>query len=60
MRRRGRLESEKAEILAAMQSPGYYDQDRALVANATERLAEVEAELEPAYERWEALEALAE
>jgi ATP-binding cassette subfamily F protein uup len=52
------LEQEQGELSAAMSDPGFYKQEAAAINASQARLAEIEAELAAAYERWEALEAL--
>jgi ATP-binding cassette subfamily F protein uup len=41
-----------------MQNPAFYRQEPAAICAANEELAAAQAELNAAYERWEALEAL--
>jgi ATP-binding cassette subfamily F protein uup len=50
------LEAEQEALHERMGDPGFYQQDSEHIAAATARLAELEAELEQAYARWEALE----
>jgi len=51
-----KLETEQHELGAAMASPTFYQQDSAQIAQASNRLKELEAELAQAYRRWEELE----
>jgi len=51
-----RLESEQARLMAAMQDPAYFTRDRAALASDEAEQARVQAEIERAYARWEALE----
>ncbi len=53
------LEIEQGQIHAEMARPGFYQRDGGEIARATARLGAIEAELATAFERWEALEALA-
>jgi ATP-binding cassette subfamily F protein uup len=50
------LEAEQAELHTRMADPAFYRENGSAIAEAKERLAAVESELEQAYERWEALE----
>jgi ATP-binding cassette subfamily F protein uup len=50
------LEAERDAINADMSSPEFYQQDAKAVSAVQERLAAVDAELETAYARWDALE----
>lgn len=50
------LEARLAELTAAMQDTGYYQRDHAAVAADTAELADVQARLDAAFARWEALE----
>ena len=50
------LEGELSELHAQMGDAGFYQQDKAVITRAQDRLAEVEAELAACYQRWEALE----
>ncbi len=50
------LETEQETLHQAMSDPDFYQQDAEAISGAQDRLAEVEAELEQAYARWEALE----
>ncbi len=54
-----KLEAEKQRLFATMSDPAFYADGGAAVTQATERLAAVEREIETAYARWMALEALA-
>ena len=51
-----RLEQEQAQLHEAMAQPGFYQREAEAIASDKQRLADVEAELDKAYERWEALE----
>ncbi|MBB3226054.1 ATP-binding cassette subfamily F protein uup [Luteibacter sp. Sphag1AF] len=54
-----KLESLEKDIAArtdAMNAPGYFQQDSAIITRNNEELARVQAELETAYKRWEELE----
>ena len=53
------LEAEQSTLIARMSEPGFYASDAAETRRAHERLTELEAELESAYERWSDLDALA-
>jgi ATP-binding cassette subfamily F protein uup len=53
-----KLENEQAELHARMAEPEFYRRSAGAICAAKERLAEVTAELEEAYERWETLEEL--
>jgi len=50
------LETEQHELAAAMTQPTFYQQDAAKIAEASNRLKELENELAQAYQRWEELE----
>jgi len=52
-----RLEAQIAERTEAMHAPGFFQQDAAAIVAANEALAGLQAELDAAYARWEALEA---
>ena len=52
-----RLETRIAELGAAMQEPAFYGQDSAAIVAANDELSALQAELDAAYERWQALEA---
>lgn len=52
------LEAEQAELHGRMADPAFYQADGEVISVARDRLAAVEAELEHAYARWEALEGL--
>jgi ATP-binding cassette subfamily F protein uup len=52
------LEEEQAELHETMASPAFYQQSGERISATKSRLAVVEAELEQAYGRWEALEEL--
>lgn len=51
-----RLEQEQAELVAAMNDPEFFRQEKDVIARHNERLAEIGGELEVAYCRWEDLE----
>lgn len=53
------LEAEQRNLYAGMADPSFYQKSGEAVAKVKARLAEVEAELQQAYGRWEELEALA-
>jgi ATP-binding cassette subfamily F protein uup len=53
------LEAARAELHDAMIAPAFYRQDGGAISEARARLESIEQELVAAYERWEALEALA-
>ncbi len=50
------LECEIAERTAGMNDPGFYQRDSDTIVSANEALARLQAELDEAYARWEALE----
>ncbi len=50
------LEKEHEELVAAMSDPLFYKTEKKEIARIKSRLAAVEAEIEAAYQRWEALE----
>ncbi len=50
------LESEQAQLTAAMADPVFYQRDSAEIAQAANRLKEIEEELALLFERWEELE----
>jgi ATP-binding cassette subfamily F protein uup len=50
------LEAEQAELHKRMADPAFYRENGSAIAEAKERLAAVESELEQAFEQWEALE----
>ena len=52
------LDKEQAALHERMADPAFYRQEGGLIAEAKERLAAVELELEQAYARWEVLEEL--
>ena len=54
-----RLETEQKDLHEAMAQPGFYQKDKTIIAEATERLRRLQHELTTAYERWETLEAKA-
>ena len=55
-----RLEIEQAGLHDAMAQPGFYQQDKSLIASSTQRLQDLQHELATSYKRWETLEAMAE
>ena len=52
------LEGEQHQLVTAMASPEFYQQEETAIAQAASRLKELEAELATAYQRWEELESL--
>jgi len=50
------LESEQHQLTTAMADPVFYQRDSAEIAQAANRLKEIEEELAQAYQRWEELE----
>ena len=54
-----RLEQEQADMHRQMSDPVFYQQPAEIIAATKQQLETVEAELEAAYQRWEALEARA-
>ncbi len=52
------LESEKRRIHGAMSDPAFYARDAKEMATVTNRLADVDAELDKSYVRWQELEEL--
>ena len=52
------LESEQASIHETMADPGFYQQAKDKIVEATSRLETIEQQLATAYERWEELESL--
>ncbi len=52
------LDAELEQLTTAMADPGFFQQDKDTIAQATSRLEQVEQALAQAYERWETLEAL--
>jgi ATP-binding cassette subfamily F protein uup len=50
------LEAEQAELHERLADPAFYREDGSTIAEAKERLAAVESELEQTYARWEVLE----
>jgi ATP-binding cassette subfamily F protein uup len=52
------LEAEQETLYNAMAAAGFYQQERAVIAEVKKRLDAVEAAISAAYGRWEALEAL--
>jgi ATP-binding cassette subfamily F protein uup len=55
-----RLETEQAELHDAMAQPGFYQKDKLIISEATQRLQRLQHELTTAYERWQSLEAMSE
>ncbi len=53
------LESQLAALHAEMAEPTFYQQDRPVIVQATERVEAIQAELAAAYSRWEELESRA-
>jgi ATP-binding cassette subfamily F protein uup len=54
------LEAEEASLTETMADPRFFQGDKETITGAQQRLAAVQAELEAAFDRWEALEARAE
>jgi ATP-binding cassette subfamily F protein uup len=54
------LETERSDLHIRMSEPNFYQQDKTEITKLTERLAEIERELETSFERWELLESLSE
>jgi len=52
------LETELEQLTASMAEADFYQQDKDIISQATDRLAEVEIELEQAYNKWEKLDSL--
>jgi len=52
------LETEKSALEARMADPAFYKGDKASIATATARLAELERDVTAAYARWQELDAL--
>ena len=50
------LEAEQHELNQKMESPDFYQQDRAIITQAVNRLQEIQAELSRLYHRWGELE----
>ena len=50
------LDAELEQLTATMAAPDFYQQDKDTISQATDRLADVEKELEQAYAKWEELE----
>ena len=50
------LDTEQAALTEKMASADFYQQEKDVVAAATQRLSEIERELATAYKRWEELE----
>ena len=53
------LEARIGELTAAMNDPAFFRQDAQAIVSANEVMAEVQAELDAAYARWQSLEAVA-
>ncbi len=51
-----RLEARIAELGEAMQEPSFYAQDSSAIVAANDELSTLQAELDAAYERWQALD----
>lgn len=51
-----KLELEQTEIQLAMSKPEYYKQDQRLITQTTDRLKQIEIDLQKCYSRWEELE----
>ena len=51
-----KLETQIGELTAAMQSPDFYKQDAAAITASNAHLADLQAQLDTAYSRWQALE----
>ena len=52
------LEAEQADLHRRMADPAFYREDGAVISLAKSRLAALDAALEQAYARWEALSAI--
>jgi len=52
-----KLDAEQSELTEKMASADFYQQEKDVVAAATQRLSEIESELTKAYKKWEELEA---
>lgn len=52
-----KLDAEQSELTEKMANADFYQQEKGVVAAATQRLSEIESELAKAYKRWEELEA---
>ena len=52
-----KLDAEQSELTEKMASADFYQQEKGVVAAATQRLSEIESELTKAYKKWEELEA---
>lgn len=52
------LEAEQAELQQRMNNADFYKQDPKMVSQATDRLKQIETELEQSYRRWDELEKL--
>jgi ATP-binding cassette subfamily F protein uup len=55
-----RLETEQAELHEAMAQPGFYQKDKLIISEATQRIQLLQHELTAAYERWQILESRSE
>lgn len=51
-----KLEQEQSQLMAQMSDPNFYQQAADAIARVNNRVAEVEQQLEKAYERWQQLE----
>jgi ATP-binding cassette subfamily F protein uup len=51
-----KLESEQTEIQLAMSDAGFYKQDQGLIIKTTDRLKQIEVDLQKRYSRWDELE----
>jgi ATP-binding cassette subfamily F protein uup len=50
------LETRQATLASEVSTPGFYQQDDAIILDVLARLAGVETDLETAYKRWEELD----
>jgi ATP-binding cassette subfamily F protein uup len=50
------LEQQQSQLEEQISAPGFYQSDHKLIQRVTRELAQVQAKLETAFERWEALE----
>jgi len=53
-----RLETELEAISTAMADPAFFKQESALITAEQDKMAQYQAELETAFNRWEELEAM--
>ena len=51
-----KLDSEQNQLTEIMSGSEFYKQDKDKIKETTQRLSEIEGELEAAYEKWDALE----